>query len=343
MYKKIVVLLAVIIPLILNASESFYPETSEKPPLKLIKKAPDKRYKKSVIIKSNGDRKVLVKVKKVRKDSTFPLMDEANMITDTYIPSPPESNETAESEEILPVPQESDANASLDISPDENQSMFAAETQQESEEYLSYQEMEPETEETVDPIPSPADPSLPASNWKRHYFTLALGSVSRNRTTTVDTVDLSSYIKLLNSDHVFLADGTRYEYEDTNSYAHIEAGYLFKPAIQGASLSLSAYYDEDLIEFRGSLGYTLEEVTSLFPTIKIGASLTHDNWDDSDYDATAYFGGVSLEKRMLNGMMIGIEYLYLQREWLKKEEFFGSVTCEDKESALRLTLDIPLF
>ena len=134
-----------------------------------------------------------------------------------------------------------------------------------------------------------------------------------------------------------------YKYDDRDNYPHIEAGYLYKPNIQGGSLSLSGYYDEDLIEFRGALGYTLEEIGSLFPTLKIGGAITNDNGDDGDYDATAYFGGISLDRRLLNGMIVGVEYLYLQRSWIKKEEFFGSVTCEDKESALRLTLDVPLF
>lgn len=346
MHKRIVIFLAAVLPFTLYSSESFYSHASKKPALKLIKKEPGKRYKKIVIVKKNGERKVLVKVKKVRKTSPYPLLDEAGMITDTYRPFQPESNETEETNSTLSIPPDNDVNTSDGTLQDENQTIpvTAAGYSVQPPEEEPYSEPPFPAEETTDIEPHPLDPNLPASNWKRHYFTLAVGSSSRDRTTKVDTVNLGSSIKLENSDHTFLADGSLYEYDDAEAYAHVEAGYLFKPAIQGASLALSGYYDQDLIEFRGTVGYTMDEIASFFfPTVKIGGALTHDNGDDSDYDATAYFGGISLDRRLLNGMIIGMEYLYLQRQWLKKEEFFGTVTCEDRESALRLTLDIPLF
>jgi hypothetical protein len=202
--------------------------------------------------------------------------------------------------------------------------------------------MEPPEEDSRATDGRPHD-TFPASNWKRHYFTLAVGSTARTRTIKVDTVNLGTYVTLKNDGHTFLADGSMYEYDDSTASAHIEAGYLFKPHIIGSSLYLSAFYDEDLLEFRGAYKYTFTDYALFYPGIKIGGALTHDNTDDSDYDATAYFAGIALDKRLFNGMIVGVEYLYLKRRWINKEEFFGTVTCEDQESALRLTLDVPLF
>lgn len=345
MHNRIVILFAVILPVLLSASERSDSAPNEHPTLKLIKKDPDRPHKKIVIIKQNGERKVLVKVKKIKKPSQQPLpdnnvTDKGTMITDIYYMPEDDSNETK-------IPEET-----ISDTPDENLSAIAEQPMEADHNATlvtvhfiddNVSESTEEAETTAETLEPKYDTNLPASNWKRHYFTLAVGSLSRSRTTNVETVDLTAYITLENSDHTLYADGSEYEYDDHTSPLHVEAGYRFRPSILGTSLSLSGYYDEDLIEFRAALEYTFEDIAALYPMLRLGGAMTHDNADDSDYDATAYFGGISLEKRLFNGMIMGVEYLYLKRSWIKKEEFFGTVTCEDRESALRMTLDVPLF
>lgn len=353
MHKRVVIFLIVTL---LPAAESGSLESNDanKPKLKLIKKEPGKRYKKNVIITKDGERKVLVRVKKIKTDPNEMFFDDSSMLTDTYYLRGDETNATADGNRSITeaAPMEDNSSiAALAQTEELNSSMVPppaelSVSQPDNNVTLLIDGAETDThesEETLKAAETENTDQLPASNWKRHYFTFSAGSTARTRTTRVDTINLGSYVTLQNSDRALLADGSIQEIEETTSYAHVEAGYLYKPYIAGSSFYLSSYYDSDLIEFRAAYKYTLADTALFYPGIKVGGALTHDNGDDSEYDATAYFGGISLDRRLFNGMIVGVEYLYLKRQWIKKEEFFGTVTCQDQESALRLTLDLPLF
>ncbi len=357
MHRRFITLfIAALLPAASFGTETLISE-NDKPPLKLLKQKSGEQRKKIVRVKKNGERKVLVKVKRVFKEpkTLFPLTDDPAMITDTYYPPEVALDTSEDINTTQPLSEPADENLSISAS----QPPVTTEDTNTSALPPPEPEHVPEAEKAsiVSDEPTPAeepadmksedtlqeDSPLPATNWKRHYLSLAAGSAARTRTTKVDTVSLGSYIALKNTSHTFLADGSTYEYKDSDAYAHIEAGYLYKPGPVGSSYYLGGYYDDDLIAVRAAYKYTFSDMLMVYPSIKLGGELAYDNGDNSDYDATAFFGAVSLEKRLFNGLIIGIEYLYLQRQWIKQEEFFGSVECEDRESALRLTLDVPLF
>lgn len=333
-----------------TAAETVHSLILHKPVLKLLKRKAGQRYRKIIIIKRNGERKVLVRVKKVRrhtvrtKQNTAPIKDAfdnpqpSGMITDTYskpkeektVPLPPE-----------PVSQPNESNTSVitpasDVPADTNTTIAPPLPEQRDQSPPAIQ-----TDNNTTSNKTRAD-NLPATNWKRHYLALAVGASARKRMTKIDTAAIGTPVRLKNSDHIFTADGTAYTFSDNEGYPGIEAGYLYKPYVLGSAFYLGGYYDSDLFEFKGAYQYTFDDIAAVYPGLKIGGALSFDNGDNTKYDGTALFGSFSLDKRLLNGMIVGLAFQYLERTWFQKEEFFGTVTCEDKESALRLTLDMPL-